>query len=194
MTEQLHDETKPVRVGKWLLVVGVALFFIPGILTAFFGFYLGPAITSGLDILSYVSVPLILVGAILLFRNRKKKLNSAEAVSVPAALPGGTRSRGSLVGWNILAVLLSLPVTFAIIFAGGMAGDQGTPSAYIGSYVIMGFGVLYFVSTIFCVLMSQKWRSLKWTLWPMVVPGILILISVLSPLILTPLLYFSGLR
>jgi len=177
-----------------MIIIGAGLHFIPGILSSFFGFYLGQAISTGLEMLSYVSIPLFILGLIIFFTGKAKKRKLAqESAAAGEVVAPVQRTRKSLIGWNILAVILSLPVTFAIIFAGGMAGAPG-PSAYAGAYTIMGFGALYFLFTLFCIYMSQAKRSLKWTVWPMIFPAILIGLSMLAPLIILPILYSAGLR
>jgi len=184
----MNNAIKSVALGKWMIVLGIAFQFIPGLLGAFLGGGDDSGIVKLLAIVGLILFPvgivLLIVGAI---RRRSLVKEGGATVQTP-------RTKASLIVWNVLAVILSLPVTFAIIFAGGMASDSGTSSAYATTYVIIGFGVLYFLFTLFCVYMSQSRRSLKWTIWAMAFPAVLIGISMLAPLILLPLLYSAGVR
>ena len=175
-----------------MIVGGAALFFIPGMISAFFGFYIGRSISIGLEMLSYLSIPLLIIGVFVFLVGRAKKRKLVQEGTVNGAMMSMQRSRKSLIVWNILAVILTLPVTFTTVLVGTMASDSGTSSAYTAGYIIMGFGVFYFLFVLFSIYMSHKKRSLKWAIWPMVFPAILIVISMLAPLILLPLLYSAS--
>lgn len=191
MNEKTEGLKNADLAGKWILTIGVALMFIPGMITSFYGIHLSAGVESSLNALGYLSLPFIILGGLVfMITSMKLKKEAMLHAGSPVAEP---RSWKSLIVWNVLAILLSIPTSFAIMFGGGMMGDSGTQSAYVTAYIIVGLGALYFFGTVFCVVMSQKKRSLKWTLWPMVLPVIVIGASMLGPLIISVFFSHTGL-